>query len=323
MGAVSGSREWTPFGVEVGTARGGLGYTGEWFDNSTKMAYLRARWYDGTTGRFTRKDPFSGILTWPQSQNPYPYAANNPVLRVDPSGRFCVPCAIAIFIGLAFVSGCATDDYDCSDVEIALASTDVECKGLECSKHMVAAFWLPRGNQTTFRNKCAVIQWVRGSVYDNGELVTCSGDDCQKWPSSDGSERIIKMCPPRGNCQTISSLDWHVDQLHSSIGPEYPLFDSTDAGGMAWDRLGFRLPDGVPDDGRAIYMRDTPTIGAEEPGHELKIDMEFAIAVYNRDDLGNLPAHGGDWGSPDESPLPCVQKRWYFYKESYTTTQPD
>jgi hypothetical protein len=44
---VTDSREWTPFGVEVGTVQVGLGYTGEWFDDSVGMVYLRARWYDG------------------------------------------------------------------------------------------------------------------------------------------------------------------------------------------------------------------------------------------------------------------------------------
>ncbi|MCP4537121.1 MAG: hypothetical protein GY832_08230, partial [Chloroflexi bacterium] len=46
VGTVSGSREWTPFGVEVGAAQAGLGYTGEWGDTSVGLQYLRARWYD-------------------------------------------------------------------------------------------------------------------------------------------------------------------------------------------------------------------------------------------------------------------------------------
>jgi hypothetical protein len=41
-GAVTNSREWTPFGVEVGTAQSGLGYTGEWQDSYLKLTYLHA-----------------------------------------------------------------------------------------------------------------------------------------------------------------------------------------------------------------------------------------------------------------------------------------
>ncbi|MCP4596585.1 MAG: RHS repeat-associated core domain-containing protein [Neptuniibacter sp.] len=88
VGAVSGSREWTPFGVEVGAARGGLGYTGEWLDGSIDLQYLRARWYDVQVGRFTRKDPWLGSRSQPQTLHKYVYAKNDPINELDPSG-FC------------------------------------------------------------------------------------------------------------------------------------------------------------------------------------------------------------------------------------------
>jgi len=109
-GAVVSAREWSPYGVELGGAQPGLGYTGEWWDAAVGLQYLRARWYAPGEGRFTAPDPFSGLLSWPQSQNPYPYAANNPVLQADPSGEFCIPCVIAAAIGLAvFLEGCALE----------------------------------------------------------------------------------------------------------------------------------------------------------------------------------------------------------------------
>ncbi len=109
-GVVVSTREWTPYGVEVGGAQAGLGYTGEWWDGDVGLLYLRARWYAPGEGRFTAPDPFSGLLSWPQSQNPYPYAANNPVLQADPSGEFCIPCVIAAAIGLAvFLEGCTPE----------------------------------------------------------------------------------------------------------------------------------------------------------------------------------------------------------------------
>jgi RHS repeat-associated protein len=57
----------------------GLGYTGEWYDANVGLTYLRARWYDGTTGRFTQKDLLDQASF-------YLYARNNPVLYIDPSG---------------------------------------------------------------------------------------------------------------------------------------------------------------------------------------------------------------------------------------------
>jgi RHS repeat-associated protein len=78
--AVVVAREWSPYGVESGGARAGLGYTGEWFDASVGLQYLRARWYDSDVGRFTQMDPLQ------LEENLYAYAQLNPVLLTDPSG---------------------------------------------------------------------------------------------------------------------------------------------------------------------------------------------------------------------------------------------
>ncbi|MDY7077589.1 MAG: RHS repeat-associated core domain-containing protein, partial [Chloroflexota bacterium] len=85
-GGVASSREWTPFGVELGGGQAGLGYTGEWWDADVGLLYLRARWYDGQVGRFTRQDPFPGFPKRPQSQNSYPYTTDNPINATDPAG---------------------------------------------------------------------------------------------------------------------------------------------------------------------------------------------------------------------------------------------
>jgi RHS repeat-associated protein len=85
-GTVVSSREWTPFGVEVGAGQAGLGYTGEWWDAGVGLQYLRARWYEPETGRFTRRDPWLGSANQPQSWNAYIYARDTPLNIVDPTG---------------------------------------------------------------------------------------------------------------------------------------------------------------------------------------------------------------------------------------------
>jgi RHS repeat-associated protein len=90
-GTVTAAREWSPYGVEVGTAQAGglqtgLGYTGEWFDTSVGMAYLRARWYDGDTGRFTSPDPVVPDFYTPQGTHRYVYVENNAINLIDPTG---------------------------------------------------------------------------------------------------------------------------------------------------------------------------------------------------------------------------------------------
>ncbi|MFQ6102579.1 MAG: RHS repeat domain-containing protein, partial [Anaerolineae bacterium] len=85
-GAVTAAREWTLYGVEVGAAQPGLGYTGEWWDAQVGLQYLRARWYDAETGRFTRRDPWKGDTFRPVSLQSYLYANDNPLGYVDPTG---------------------------------------------------------------------------------------------------------------------------------------------------------------------------------------------------------------------------------------------
>jgi RHS repeat-associated protein len=63
----------------VGSTNSAWGYTGEWYDASAEMLYLRARWYQPQVGRFTRRDLI-------RQNHPYQYAEANPVNLVDPSG---------------------------------------------------------------------------------------------------------------------------------------------------------------------------------------------------------------------------------------------
>lgn len=63
-------------------------YTGEQFDQNLGEYYLRARYYNPSTGRFTARDPFAGLLDEPLSLAKYPYVHGNPVNFTDPSGLF-------------------------------------------------------------------------------------------------------------------------------------------------------------------------------------------------------------------------------------------
>ncbi|MCC3595178.1 RHS repeat-associated core domain-containing protein, partial [Microcoleus sp. PH2017_28_MFU_U_A] len=63
-------------------------YAGEQYDPNLGDYYLRARYYDTETGRFSARDPFEGVLTEPLSLAKYPYVHGNPVNATDPSGLF-------------------------------------------------------------------------------------------------------------------------------------------------------------------------------------------------------------------------------------------
>ena len=87
-GAVVAAREWTPYGVEVGTAQAGLGYTGEWQDayRDIGLTYLRARWYRPEDARFLSPDPIIPDYRNPQSINRFAYVRGNPTNWIDPTG---------------------------------------------------------------------------------------------------------------------------------------------------------------------------------------------------------------------------------------------
>jgi len=65
-------------------------YSGEFWDATSSLQYLRARWYDPSIGRFINEDTSEGQITNPLSLNLYTYVQNNPLIYTDPSGNIPV-----------------------------------------------------------------------------------------------------------------------------------------------------------------------------------------------------------------------------------------
>lgn len=63
-----------------------ISYRGYYYDTETGLYYLKARYYDPTTGQFTQEDTVQDDNL---QYNLYGYCSGNPVLYVDPSGH-CV-----------------------------------------------------------------------------------------------------------------------------------------------------------------------------------------------------------------------------------------
>ncbi|WP_336763652.1 polymorphic toxin-type HINT domain-containing protein [Paenibacillus sp. USHLN196] len=64
-----------------------LRYSGEYWDQTVGLQYLRARWYDPGMARFIGEDTYEGELNDPLTLNLYSYVSNNPLKYVDPSGH--------------------------------------------------------------------------------------------------------------------------------------------------------------------------------------------------------------------------------------------
>jgi RHS repeat-associated protein len=65
-----------------------LGYRGELVLDG--LVHLRARDHAPTVARFTTEDPLDGTAGEPAATNPYPYAANDPLNKLDPRGLSAV-----------------------------------------------------------------------------------------------------------------------------------------------------------------------------------------------------------------------------------------
>ncbi|MFW5438870.1 polymorphic toxin-type HINT domain-containing protein [Paenibacillus apiarius] len=80
-------------------------YSGEYWDKTTNLQYLRARWYDPSIGRFINEDTYEGNIKNPLSLNLYTYVYSNPLIHADPTGNFVYPVSPALT--------CAVDITNC------------------------------------------------------------------------------------------------------------------------------------------------------------------------------------------------------------------
>ena len=88
-GAPLTALHYDPWGTpQRSAAPPSFGFTGERQDGTSGLVYLRARWYQPQHGRFLSRDPFDGWSEIPPSLHPYAYAHNDPVQRVDPTGKW-------------------------------------------------------------------------------------------------------------------------------------------------------------------------------------------------------------------------------------------
>jgi RHS repeat-associated protein len=83
------TQAYDPYGNKRGTGTFDTkrGWIGEMGDTTTNLAYLNARYYDPTLGRFISPDPIIDT-TNPISINPYTYGVNNPTTYADPTGEW-------------------------------------------------------------------------------------------------------------------------------------------------------------------------------------------------------------------------------------------
>jgi|GEM_PF-4878416 len=79
---------YAPFGSVLAGGSDRYGFTGQEKDPETDLMYYGARYYNPLLRRFVQPDSFLQDIYDPQSLNRYSYVRNNPLIYVDPTGKF-------------------------------------------------------------------------------------------------------------------------------------------------------------------------------------------------------------------------------------------
>jgi RHS repeat-associated protein len=96
-GSVVGTESYDPYGTPITTGTTTpLGYTGQYTDSESGLIYLRARYYDPTTGQWMSRDPVVDVTL-----EPYGYVGGDPMNLVDPSGLSSCGFSIGGFVDCA------------------------------------------------------------------------------------------------------------------------------------------------------------------------------------------------------------------------------
>ncbi|MET0063685.1 MAG: polymorphic toxin-type HINT domain-containing protein [Candidatus Thiodiazotropha endolucinida] len=91
LGNLANTYDYEAFGEvlnQTGSVENSYLFAGEQFDTSLDQYYLRARYYDQSSGRFTQQDTWMGNNHDPITLHKYLYANADPGNMIDPSGHF-------------------------------------------------------------------------------------------------------------------------------------------------------------------------------------------------------------------------------------------
>ena len=207
-GVVTDEYEYDAYGnsfTKSGTTPNNYLYRGEQYDTDLSLYYLRARYYNPTTGRFVNRDPEDGIITDPATLHKYVYANGDPVNMADPTGR----SGGAVALPRPYTPGA---------VEYALILTYITLQAAKALPQVACS--LSTAFYYLADSLPAIISW--------GEMAIPEPEECKA--------RCGKCDPPVGTeCQYE---DW--GRPHKGWSPHYHLYkrgqkpDCT----CTWDKIG-------------------------------------------------------------------------------------
>jgi RHS repeat-associated protein len=138
-----------------------LRYAGEYWDDTTGLQYLRARWYDPGTARFMGEDTYQGEINEPLSLNGYTYVHNNPLTNSDPTGNWCTATVRGKYYSHpGYCSGSGKNaDYIPDSISINFGRS-IYAAGVK------QGTWYPKGATRVKWDKSGISDAVMGCYYD-------------------------------------------------------------------------------------------------------------------------------------------------------------
>lgn len=212
-GNVTDTYRYDAFGniiEKTGSTENNYLFTGEQLDSLSGQYYLRARYMDPTTGRFTSMDSYLGQIQDPTSLHKYLYANANPANYTDPSGNMSLS-------ELMTVQG----------MQSILASISVNVTSL-----YVAMFTTPAGMVVMEISQEALELMMEGNVTLEGvgwslfEVVVGLAGDETNWSSMKGKSRpkvdipdidVVEVNIPRSKYPETAK---HIEDAQAAGQPE-------------------------------------------------------------------------------------------------------
>jgi RHS repeat-associated protein len=173
-------------------------YSGEQYDPHLDQYYLRARYYNQNVGRFSSMDDWGGVMSRPLSLNKYNYTESNPVMGIDPSGKFTFMGLLNIInvkyvlalTAIPMIVGCSRsgcEDEEDGDIKLGAYITELDAVAKVVAKY---------NKKSVSENKeyCGWIYQLSGThCFYSTKAIHDASNYCRSLPSRPSGNNMIEI----------------------------------------------------------------------------------------------------------------------------------